>query len=92
MECESKSGTSNNTENSTQFKIIQIIPDQHTRKARNQGTTKKGHTGHCKHTSKGTDVQIQNIQHGNNITCSKHCKHRIAATLYTLETWFYSSV
>ena len=41
MECESKSGTSNNTENSTQFKIIQIIPDQHTRKARNQGTTKK---------------------------------------------------
>jgi len=29
---------------------------------------------------------------GNNFTGSKNCNHRIAATLYTLETWFASGV
>ena len=34
-------------------------------------------------------VEVQNIFHRrNNITCSKNCKYRTAATLYTQETWF----
>ena len=27
---------------------------------------------------------------GNNITCTINCKYRIAATLYTIETWIVS--
>ena len=27
---------------------------------------------------------------GNNITCTVFCTNRVAATLYTLETWFVS--
>jgi hypothetical protein len=29
---------------------------------------------------------------GNIITCSIHCNYRIAATLYTIETWFVSGI
>jgi len=38
--------------------------------------------------------EVQNIQHGKYITCSPifNCNHRIAATLYTLETWFVSDM
>jgi hypothetical protein len=36
------------------------------------------------------NVKITNIFHvQNNITCSTNCKYRIAATLYTLETFFF---
>jgi hypothetical protein len=31
---------------------------QHTGKARNQGTTKNRHIGHCTHTSKNTNVKV----------------------------------
>jgi hypothetical protein len=26
---------------------------------------------------------------GNSITCAMNCNYRVAATLYTLETWFF---
>jgi hypothetical protein len=43
------------------------------------------------HISESANVIGQNIFHmRNNITCSTNCKYRIAATLYTLETWFVS--
>jgi hypothetical protein len=29
---------------------------------------------------------------GNNTTCTIYCNHRIAATLYTLDGWFVSSI
>jgi hypothetical protein len=33
--------------------------------------------------------EIKETFHGrNNITCSTNCKHRPAASLYTLEAWF----
>ena len=35
------------------LKIIQKIPEQHTGKARNQGTTENSHIGHCTHTHCG---------------------------------------
>jgi hypothetical protein len=49
------------------------------------------HIGHCTHTMESTNVKVQNILHElNNITCSTNYKYKIAATLYTLETWFVS--
>jgi hypothetical protein len=45
------------------------------------------------HTAGSADVKVQNIYRGrNNITCSTNCKHRTAATLYTLETWLVSGI
>jgi hypothetical protein len=69
------SDTSNKRSNWSHFKIIQKIPVQHTRKARNQGNKeeeedeeKKGHIGHCTDTFESNTVEVQNIQHG-----KKHC-------------------
>ena len=45
------------------LKITQTIPEQHTGKVRNQGTTKNSHIGHCTSTPESTDVKVQNIQH-----------------------------
>jgi hypothetical protein len=75
------------------FKITQTLPEPHTRKARNYGTTKNSHTGHCAHTAESANVKVQNIFRGRyNITCSTDCKYRTAATLYTQETWFVSGI
>jgi hypothetical protein len=38
--------------------IIQKIPEQHTGKARNQGTTENSHTGHDKRASECTNVKV----------------------------------
>jgi hypothetical protein len=35
------------------------IPEQHTTKTQNQGTTENGHVGHCTHTSESTNVKVQ---------------------------------
>ena len=52
---------------------------------------KNCHIGHCTHTMESTDVNVQNIFHGrNNITCGTNYKHKTAAALYMLETWFVS--
>ena len=51
MEYKSISDTSNNRDKQNRIKIIQKIPEQHTGKARNQGTTENSHTGHCSHTA-----------------------------------------
>ena len=50
---------------------------------------KNSHIWHCIYTVGSADVKLQNTFYGrNNITCSTNCKYRIAAILYTLETWF----
>jgi hypothetical protein len=36
-------------------------PEQHTRKAQNQGTTKNGRVGHCTYTAESETVQVLNI-------------------------------
>jgi hypothetical protein len=49
------------------------------------------HIGHYTHTAESANVKAHNIFHGRNkITCGTSCKYRIAATLYTIETWFIS--
>jgi hypothetical protein len=53
VECESKSYTSNNRDNWNHFKIIQTITEQHSRKTRNQGTTKNSHIGWALYTYYG---------------------------------------
>jgi len=35
-------------------------------KARNQGTTKNSHIGHCTHTAESANKKVQNIFHGRN--------------------------
>jgi len=55
--------------------------------------TKSSLIVHSTHTAGSADVKVQNIFHGrNNITCSKDCKYRTAATLYTVEIWFVSGI
>jgi hypothetical protein len=45
---------------------------------KHKGATDNNHTGHCTHTSKSTNVKVQNVCLGKNITCStslnsQHC-------------------
>jgi len=49
-----KSGTSKNKDNWKYPKIIQNIPEQHTGKTRNQGTTDNNRIWHCTHTEHST--------------------------------------
>jgi hypothetical protein len=63
--------------------------NNNTLKARNLGTAKNSHIGHCTCAAESANVKIQNIFNGrHNITCSTDCKYRTATTLYTVETWF----
>jgi hypothetical protein len=39
-------------------KLIQQIPEQHTKNAQNQGTTENSHIGHCTHTAESTNVNV----------------------------------
>ena len=50
VECESKSDLGNNSVEWNHFIVTQTIPEQHTGKARNEGTTTNSHIGHCTHT------------------------------------------
>jgi len=48
---------------------------------------------YCTYTAESANVKVQNIFHRqNNIACSINCKYRIAAKIYTLETWFVSVI
>jgi hypothetical protein len=47
------------TGNWNHFKILQKIHEQHTRKARNQGTTENSYIGHSTHTADSTNVVAQ---------------------------------
>jgi len=59
-----------------------------------QETTKNSRTGHYTCTAGSANVKVQRIFSVRyNITYSKHCKYRTAATLhFTLETWFVSGI
>ena len=56
-----------------------------------KSTTEHTHIVHCTHTTGSANVKVQNMFNvRNNMTCSKQCKYRTTATLYTLQTWFVS--
>ena len=62
MACKSKSGISNNRGNWNNLKNTQTIPKQHTRKAQNQGTTKKNQPyWHFILTAGSANVKVQTI-------------------------------
>jgi hypothetical protein len=63
VECKNKNDNSNNKDNWYHLTIIHKMHEQHTCKA--LGTTEKSYTGHCAHTSKSTNVKVQNVYHGN---------------------------
>jgi hypothetical protein len=64
MECKNKNDTSHNRGEWNHLSIIQTVPEEHTGKAGNQGTTANSHIGQCTHTSESTVVMAQNIEHG----------------------------
>jgi hypothetical protein len=77
------------TSNKNNFQIIQKIPEQHTGKAENQGTIEYGQPYWALHAHCGSaNVMFKTFSMGRSITCSVNCKHRTAATRYTLKTWF----
>lgn len=50
----------NNKNNRNHIKINQKIPEQCTRKSRNQETTESNHIGHCAYTPESTNLKVQN--------------------------------
>ena len=52
-----KCDTSNKVGDWNPLRIIQKLFEQHTRKARIQGTTENSHNGHCTHTLDSTNVK-----------------------------------
>jgi hypothetical protein len=58
MECERKSGTSNNKGNWNHNKILQKILEQRTGKARYQGTAENSYIGHSTHTAESANVKV----------------------------------
>ena len=74
------------------FKMAGYIPDSpRTCKERPQGTVESSHIGRCARISESANVKYKTVI-GNNITCAINCKHRIAAKLCTLYTWFVSGI
>ena len=63
VECRNKIDTSSNIGNWYHLKIIQKIPEQHTKKARHQETTENSHTEHCSHILKSTNVKFSSLYH-----------------------------
>ena len=56
-----KSDTTNYRGNWNHFKIIQKMPEQHTRQARYEETTENSNIGQFKHTSKSVVAKVRNI-------------------------------
>ena len=78
----------------TMTTMMIMIPKQYTGKAQNQGTTNNSHTGHGTHTSKSTTVKVQYSRFNilNSVIHTMQSNYRIAATLYSLGSWFVSGI
>jgi hypothetical protein len=59
VECKNTGVAINNRSNWNHFKILKKILEQHTRKARYQGTTENSYTGHSTHTSESANIEAQ---------------------------------
>jgi hypothetical protein len=59
VECKNKSDASNNKSNWNHFKILYKILEQHTGKARYQGTTENSYIGHSTHSAESANVETQ---------------------------------
>jgi hypothetical protein len=90
VECKNIGDARNNRGNWNYFKILQKILEQRTGKARYQGTAENSCIGHSTHTAESANVEAQEFNVENSAICTINSMRRIAATLYTLETWFVS--
>jgi len=70
------------------FKVIQKIREEHTKKTRSQGTAENRHVGHCTHTAKSTNIEVQYSRFNTetNDTRTMNSNNGIAATVYSLGT------
>jgi hypothetical protein len=59
VECNTKDGASNNRSNWNHFKMLKKVLEQHTGKARYQGTTENSHIGRKTHTAESANVEAQ---------------------------------
>jgi hypothetical protein len=58
VECKKKDNTRNNRGNWNYLKIMYKMPEQHTRKAQNQGTAENSHIGDGTNTLESTNVKV----------------------------------
>jgi hypothetical protein len=59
-----KSHTVNGVGGDKHLKITQTIPEQHIRKAQNQGTTENGHVAQWTRTAESGNIKVQNLHRG----------------------------
>ena len=52
----------------------------------------KKNVEHCTHTSESANVKTQRFNNGTIVICIVNSNYRIAATLYSLGTWFVSGI
>ena len=69
-----------------------LVHKQRTRKPWSEGTTDNSHTGHCTHTSESANVKYNSANAGTSDIGTININDRIAATLYSLGTWFVSGI
>jgi hypothetical protein len=87
------SDTSNmNRGNWNHLTVTQTIPQQQTGKADQGNYRKQPYWALRTYAGKCSCKSTKRISLGNNITCSTNCKHRTAATLYTLDAWLYLGI
>ena len=89
VDCKRKSNTSNNGATGTISKSFRQYLSNTLGKREIKALPKTAILGTAAHTWASTNMTVQNIfSMQNNIACSSNCKYRIAATVYTLNTWF----
>jgi hypothetical protein len=89
VECKNKSDTINtNRGNWNHLRIIQNIFGKHNTKE----LMKTAILGTVQILHKALRYKYKMFITGNNITCNIKCNYSIAATLYTLQTWFVSGI
>ena len=89
MACERKSDTVTTGANGAISKSLRKYTRNILAKHEIKELQKNSHIGHCTRTAGSVDVKVQGR---NNITCSKNCKYRTAATSHTLETFLVSGI
>jgi len=89
VEYQNRSETNNNNSEQNHLKLIQKLTEQHNWKSWNQDNTKNIRTDTADIIPQVGKETNKKVIHGNNITCTIHCKGTITSKLYTLETRFF---
>ena len=71
-----------------QMMMLMIMIQQVIKELHKTATPGTAHT----HTAGSTDVKYTTFNMGNSVTCAIYCNNRIAATVYSVATWFVCGV